>query len=264
MRLVSYTDGFGRVEGDAIVPMGPSLLEYLRFGTARNKRAIPLASVAICAPVPDPPKILGIGLNYRDHADETGQALPEEPILFAKFRNSVVGPGGVIEIPAACHSVDYEAELGVVIGRVCRRVQEVHALDYVAGYTCLNDVSDREPQLGTGQWLRGKAVDTFLPMGPALVTRDEVPDPQFLHIGCKLNGEVVQDSNTSEMAFAVAELIAFISATLTLEPGDIIATGTPPGVGYTRTPPLFLKSGDEVSVDVERVGTLVNRVSLQD
>ena len=264
MRLVSYTGGFGRLDGDTIVPMGRSILEYLRFGRAKEQRPIPRGSVALCAPVPDPPKILGVGLNYRDHAAETGQALPEEPVLFAKFRNSVIGPGAVIEMPAACNSVDYEAELGVVIGRVCRRVREEHALEYVAGYTCLNDVSDRKLQLATSQWLRGKAVDTFLPMGPALVTCDEVPDPQCLHIGCMLNGEVVQDSRTSEMAFSVSELIALISATLTLEPGDIIATGTPPGVGYTRIPPLFLKSGDEVSVDVERVGTLVNRVSRQD
>ena len=187
------------------------------------------------APVPKPGKIVAIGLNYRDHAAESGQPIPEEPILFAKFANSVIGPGEAIQIPRATDRADYEAELGVVIGRTAREVARDDALSVVAGYTCVNDVSARDLQLRVSQWTRGKAIDTFLPMGPWLVTPDEIPDPGHLAIRCVLNGDVMQDSNTDQMIFGVAELVSFISQTITLEPGDVIATGTPPGVGFLAT-----------------------------
>jgi 2-keto-4-pentenoate hydratase/2-oxohepta-3-ene-1,7-dioic acid hydratase in catechol pathway len=260
MRLVSYPGGFGRVDGEAVVPMGPDLVEYLATGRVEDGEPVALSDVVLLAPVPRPGKVVAIGLNYRDHAAESEQPIPEEPILFAKFANSVIGPGEAIRIPPATQSPDYEAELGVVIGRTAREVDRTDALTYVAGYTCANDVSARDLQLRVSQWTRGKAVDTFLPLGPWLVTADEIPDPDRLAIRCLLNGEVMQDSNTDQMIFGVAELVSFISQTMTLEPGDVISTGTPPGVGFLRDPPRLLREGDEVTVELERIGTLTNPV----
>jgi 2,4-didehydro-3-deoxy-L-rhamnonate hydrolase len=260
MKLVGYDHGFGRVEGSAVVPMGVDVVEYLATGRAEAGDPFPLAGLRLEAPIPRPGKVICVGLNYRDHAEETGQAIPEEPVLFAKFANSVVGPGATIDVPAFVEQPDFEAELGVVIGRTAAGVDPSDALDHVAGYTCCNDVSARDLQFRSSQWLLGKAIDGFLPVGPWLVTADEVGDPQTLGIRCLVNGEVVQDSSTKQMVSGVAELVAFISRTITLEPGDLIATGTPPGVGMARTPPRWLRDGDAVTVEIERVGALTNTV----
>jgi len=211
-------------------------------------------------PIERPSKIVCVGLNYRDHAEEQGAELPTAPLLFAKWPSSLVGPGEAIVLPRTSTRVDYEAELGVVIGERVKGVSEENALEAVLGYLCLNDVSARDFQFGDGQWTRGKSPDTFCPVGPRLVPRDEVPDPQALGIRCLLNGEVMQDSTTANMIFSVAEVIAYASATSTLEPGDLIATGTPAGVGVFRKPPRLLHDGDEVTVEIESVGALTNPV----
>ncbi len=264
MRLATFERGsirgFGRVEGDRLVPMGHDLVEYLATGAGAEGPAIPLAEARLLAPVPRPGKVIGVGLNYRDHAAESGQPVPEEPILFPKFANSVIGPGEPIVIPPEVHEPDYEVELGVVIGRTARGVAVADAIAHVAGYTCVNDVSARDLQFRGSQWMRGKAIDTFLPCGPWLVTTDEIPDPQALSIRLLLNGREMQSSSTAQMVFGVAELVAFVSRTMTLEPGDLIATGTPPGVGFARTPPVWLRDGDEVRCEIERVGSLTNPV----
>ena len=179
-----------------------------------------------------------MGRNYAEHAAETGSAVPTQPQLFSKWANAVVGPRSVIELPAITHALDYEAELVVVIGRAACRVSEEHALDHVLGYTCGDDISARDLQFGDTQWTRGKALDTFAPMGPWIVTADEIPDPQTLGIRCLVNGEVRQDDTTAHMLFPVARLIAFITEAITLEPGDVIFSGTPPGVGHARRPPV--------------------------
>jgi 2-keto-4-pentenoate hydratase/2-oxohepta-3-ene-1,7-dioic acid hydratase in catechol pathway len=260
VRLAAFDGGFGRIEDEHLIPMGPDLAAYLETGSSRDGDPVPLDGRALRAPIPRPGKIVCVGLNYRDHAAESGQPTPEEPILFPKFANSVIGPGEAIEVPSLVEQCDYEAELGVVIGRRAKDVTGERALEHVAGYVCLNDVSARDLQFRSTQWMLGKAIDSFLPSGPWLVTPDEVPDPQRLGIRCTLNGDVVQDSSTEQMIFGVAELVAFISRTITLEIGDVIATGTPPGVGMARTPPRWLMDGDEVTVEIERIGALTNRV----
>jgi len=261
MRLMSFDGGFGRVVDDRIVPMGADLVAWLRGEPAQDGPPRPLADVRPLAPVPRPGKIVCVGLNYRDHAAETGKPVPTEPVLFAKFANSVVADGATVEIPPATAEADWEAELGVVIGRTARRVERDEALTYVAGYTCLNDLSARDLQRSGGQWTRGKAIDGFLPMGPWLVTADDVPDPQRLAISCSVDGETVQRSTTAEMVFGVAELISIISQTMTLEPGDLIVTGTPAGVGMSMDPPRFLRPGQEVIVEIERIGRLATRLA---
>jgi 2-keto-4-pentenoate hydratase/2-oxohepta-3-ene-1,7-dioic acid hydratase in catechol pathway len=208
-----------------------------------------------------PGKIIGIGLNYRDHAAETGQALPEFPTVFAKFPNSVTGPSEPIRLPASSAQVDYEGELGVVIGRRSRAVPESEALAVVAGYVIVNDVSARDVQNRTSQWTLGKSFDSFAPIGPFLVTADEIPDPQQLALAVRVNGELVQDSTTANMVFSVAELVCLLSEVTTLEPGDLITTGTPGGVGAARVPPLFLHDGDIVEVAIEGLGMLRNPVT---
>lgn len=207
-----------------------------------------------------PGKIVAIGLNYRDHALEQAVPFPETPLIFAKFSTAVIGPGEAVHRPPFVTQLDYEAELAVVIGRLARRVDVSQALSYVAGYTCMNDVSARDLQFKDGQWVRGKSLDTLAPIGPALVTPDEIPDPGKLPIRCRVNGELRQDSSTSELIFSVPQLIAFCSRMFTLEPGDMIATGTPAGVGVFRKPPRFLQPGDQVEVEIEGVGRLVNPV----
>jgi acylpyruvate hydrolase len=262
VRLVSFEGGFGRVEDGKVVPMGPSLVDWLAFGTQGIATGTPrpLAEVKLLAPVPRPGKIICVGLNYRDHAKETGKAVPTEPILFPKFANSVVGPGAEVLVPPEADEIDYEAELAVVIGRRASRVAAADALDHVAGYTCANDVSSRSLQFLSGQWLLGKAIDTFLPLGPWLVTADEVPDPQALGIRCLVNDELLQDSSTSEMVFGVAELVSYTSRTLTLEPGDLLVTGTPAGVGMAADPPRYLRAGDRMRVEIDGLGELENTV----
>ena len=199
-------------------------------------------------------------LNYKDHAAEGGVPLPEKPVMFAKLTSCVTGPGDPIVLPPDTKEVDYEAELAVVIGRRCSGVPVSEALDYVAGFTCLNDVTARDFQRGDGQWVRAKSQDTFGPLGPYLVTTEDIPDPQMLPIRCLVNGTVLQDSNTDKMIFGVRELIAFISRGITLEPGDVISTGTPHGVGFARKPPIFLKPNDEVSVEIGGIGKHLNPV----
>ena len=199
MRLVTFEGGFGRVEGEVVIPMGPDLVAYLAGEEATDGAPVALASVHLLAPVPRPGKVIGIGLNYRDHAAESGQPIPTAPILFPKFANSVIGEGEAIVIPPETEQPDYEAELGVVIGRTAHRVSQTDALSYVAGYTCVNDVSARDLQFESSQWMLGKAIDTFLPCGPWLVTADEIPDPQALAIRLTLNGEELQSSSTAQM-----------------------------------------------------------------
>lgn len=205
-------------------------------------------------------KIVCVGLNYRDHAREVEMELPERPLLFAKWQSAVIGDGEPIVIPPGVEQVDYEAELAAVVGARVKGVSAENALEAVEGYTCLNDVSARAFQFGDGQWTRGKSIDTFCPIGPRVVPRDEVGDPQSLRIACRVNGETVQDGTTADMIFSVAEIVAFVSATITLEPGDVIATGTPPGVAMGRPDGRYLQPGDTVEVEIERVGTLRNPV----
>ncbi len=216
---------------------------------------------SVTAPVPRPGKIMAVGLNYRDHVAEQGGKVkvPERPMLFAKFPTSVIGDGETVEWdPRLTGAVDLEAELGVVIGRTARRVSEAEALDHVLGYTCINDVTARDLQYGDKQYVRGKSLDTFCPMGPALVTRDEIPDAGALAVRSWRNDELMQDSNTSNLIFDVPFLVSFCSQAFTLEPGDVICTGTPSGVGYFREPPLLMGDGDVMTVEVERIGRLTN------
>ena len=206
-----------------------------------------------------PQKIVCVGLNYRDHAEEQGVELPERPLLFAKWPNTLIAAGEAIRIPSISKNVDYEAELGVVIGRRASHVSVDDALGFVRGYVVANDVSGRDLQFSDGQWVRGKSLDTFLPVGE-LVPASEVPDPQSLPIRAILNGQTMQDSNTSNQIFGVAEVIAFVSQAITLEPGDLIITGTPAGVGAFRTPPVWLEPGDEITIEIDGLGRLTNPV----
>ena len=213
------------------------------------------------APVPRPGKVVAVGLNYRDHVEEQGgrARLPERPMLFAKFPTSVVGDGATVEWdPGLTSEVDLEAELAVVIGRTARRVSEAEALDHVLGYTCVNDVSARDLQMRDKQFVRAKSLDTFCPMGPALVTRDEIRDPGALEVRSFVNDEPMQSSNTSNLIFSVPHLVSFCSQAFTLEPGDVICTGTPSGVGYFRDPKVLLGSGDVMTVEIEGIGRLAN------
>ena len=211
-------------------------------------------------PIARPGKVIAVGLNYRDHAAETGQELPTSPMLFAKWQTCLIGPGEPIVLPTFSEKVDFEAELGVVIGRQGYRVGVDDALGIVAGYICANDVSARDLQRLDKQYTRAKSLDTFGPVGPRLVPAAEIPDPQRLRIRSILNGEVMQDSSTSDMVFSVRELIAFITAGITLEPGDLIVTGTPAGVGLARDPQVFLRPGDTITVAVDGLGELTNPV----
>ena len=271
-------DGHRWMPARELLPGGPAKLEDLlgdnepilrRLQEAATPDRIltqgrPSEGLALLAPVPRPGKIVAIGRNYRAHAEEEGVDPPAGPLIFAKWASSVIGPHEPIRWdPVLTRQVDYEAELAVVIGRTARRVSVDDALAYVFGYTALNDVSARDIQFGDGQWVRGKSLDTFCPLGPALVTADEVGDPQALAISCSVNGERVQDAHTSQMYFGVAEIVSYCSQAFTLEPGDVIATGTPSGVGVFRDPPRFLEDGDVVAVEIERIGRLENRCVLE-
>jgi 2,4-didehydro-3-deoxy-L-rhamnonate hydrolase len=274
LKLITYSTGGGEprvgyVEDDHVTPLGgSSMLEYVEHGRSTDRqpggKAVALGEVRLHAPISRPEKIVAIGLNYEDHAAETGAEIPEKPVVFTKYPNTIVGPGEPIRIPPIAEQIDYEAELAVVIGRTARNVPESEALEYVFGYANANDVSARDLQFSEGgQWTRSKSLDTFMPLGPFIVTRDEVPDPQSLSIRAILNGEVVQDGTTSKMIFSVAELVAFLSTGMTLVPGDVIITGTPPGVGMARDPQLWMKPGDEVSIEIEGLGTLTNPVEAE-
>ncbi len=284
MRLITYRaagggEQLGVAHGDhalastALVPGGPATINALLGDTDRWLEALRLAAgsgrvaadgflvadVELLAPVPRPGKIIAIGRNYADHVTEDGAVPPPSPLIFAKFPSSVVGPGADVRWdPAMTSQVDYEAELAVVIGRRARHVTEQAALEFVLGYTCLNDVSARDLQFGDGQWVRGKSLDTFCPMGPALVTSDELDNPDDLDIACVVNGELLQHDRTSSMFYSVRQLISHCSRAFTLEPGDVIATGTPGGVGIFRNPPRLLGDGDVVAVAIEGIGELVN------
>lgn len=274
MKLVSYSvDGgevrIGHIEDGNVTPLGgSSMLEYIEHGRSAERQpaeeSMPLDRARLHAPIARPPKIVAIGLNYSDHAAETGAPIPEKPVVFTKYANTIIGPGDPIRIPPITEQVDYEAELTVVMGRRARNVSEAEALDYVFGYTNANDVSARDLQFSEGgQWSRSKSLDTFCPTGPYIATTDEVPDPQNLSIRAILNGETVQDGTTAKMIFSVAEIVSFLSSGMTLEPGDIIITGTPPGVGMARDPQLWMKPGDEVSIEIEGLGTLTNPVEAE-
>src|SRR4051812_48629539 len=250
----------------------PRAMTYYRVHAAKLAAGTAIArpgslhargDVELLAPVPRPAKLICIGLNYRDHAAESKMPVPTSPITFSKYVTSVQRPGGPIVLPRTSTQVDYEAELAVVIGRRAKHVTREQAYGCVLGYTNLNDVSARDFQFGDKQWQRGKSCDTFAPMGPAIVTSDEIADPNALRIALRLNGQTMQDSSTEQLIFKVDELVAFLSETVTLEPGDVIATGTPPGVGFARTPPVFLKPGDLVEVEIEGLGVLSNPVSAE-
>jgi len=241
----------------------PALVAAAR--AAANKpggASVPAASAKLHAPVPDPQKIVCVGLNYRDHAAESGMAIPKEPVLFSKFPTALIGHGGPIVVPSVSTKVDYEAELVIVIGKAGRRIPEARALDHVAGYSVGHDVSARDWQLEKDgrQWMVGKTFDTFAPVGPTLVTRDEVPDPHKLGIRLRLNGKTMQDSSTEQMIFSVAQLVSYLSIIFTLEPGDLVFTGTPPGIGHALKPPVYLKPGDVTEVEIDSLGMLKNSV----
>jgi len=225
-----------------------------------NGWLVPSGDAYWFAPVPRPGKVVCIGMNYRDHAREIGLGLPNAPTIFSKFSSCVIAPGEPVVMPAGSAQVDYEAELAVVMGRRATQVAADRAYEYVLGYTAFNDVTARDFQFGDLQWQRGKSCDTFAPIGPSIVTTDEIPDPHTLRITLTLNGTVMQDSNTGRLIFRVPELIEFITRTITLEPGDVIATGTPAGVGFARKPPVFLETGDVMEVGIERIGLLGNPV----
>jgi 2-keto-4-pentenoate hydratase/2-oxohepta-3-ene-1,7-dioic acid hydratase in catechol pathway len=217
-------------------------------------------TVQLLAPVPDPQKVICVGLNYADHARESGVEPPPEPVIFNKFPTAVAAHESTVLLPPESQEVDYEAELVVVIGRRARRVSVADAAQYIGGYCVGNDVSARDWQIGKPgkQWLLGKTFDGFAPFGPALVTPDEIGDPGQLRIQCRVNGQVLQDSTTNQLIFSVPQVVAYVSQVCTLLPGDVIFTGTPPGVGFARTPPIFLKPGDVAEVEIDRVGLLRN------
>jgi 2-keto-4-pentenoate hydratase/2-oxohepta-3-ene-1,7-dioic acid hydratase in catechol pathway len=246
-----------------ILEKGTAALDAVRRAAERpNAVKLALNQVTFLPPVTDPNKILCIGLNYRDHAIEGGKAIPTEPVVFGKFNNTLIAHGQPIVLPPVSKKVDYEAELVVVIGKRGRSIPVDQALTHVAGYTVGHDVSARDWQFRgeEKQWIIGKTFDTFAPTGPVLVTADELRDPHNLRVQLRLNGQTMQDSNTREFIFKVPELIAFLSQVVTLEPGDLIFTGTPPGVGGARKPPVFLKPGDVAEVEIEGIGVLRNAV----
>ena len=244
----------------ALLAAGPGALAQAQraAGAARDEHVVPRDTITLLPPIADPAKIVCIGLNYRDHAAEVGMELPQHVTVFAKWPNTLIGDGAPIVIPAESHRVDYEAELAFVIGTRARHVAEADAYEYVAGYTCLNDVSVRDYQMRTSQWTLGKVFDTHGPCGPFLVTRDEIPDPHALRIRCSIDGETLQDSSTSQLVFGIPRLVAELSAVMTLEPGDIVATGTPAGVGTSRTPKRWIRPGERVRVEIEGIGALEN------
>jgi 2-keto-4-pentenoate hydratase/2-oxohepta-3-ene-1,7-dioic acid hydratase in catechol pathway len=241
----------------------PELLAAARQAAGRSDAVrVPAGEAALHSPVHDPQKIVCVGLNYRDHAIESGMAIPKEPVLFSKFTSALVGHGEQIVAPTSSTKVDYEAELVIVIGRRGRYIPEATAYEHVAGYAVGHDVSARDWQLEKDgkQWMVGKTFDTFAPVGPVLVTRDEVPDVHKLGIRLRLNGKTMQESNTEQMIFSVPQVVAYISTIVTLEPGDLIFTGTPPGIGHALKPPVYLKPGDIAEVEIDGLGTLRNQV----
>jgi 2-keto-4-pentenoate hydratase/2-oxohepta-3-ene-1,7-dioic acid hydratase in catechol pathway len=250
--VLAVSSGLESIESQVTALTETGNLEKYRFDETE---------VMLHAPILRPQKLIGIGLNYSDHAAESNVAVPKTPLLFGMYSNAIIGPGASIVLSPATSQVDYEAELAIVIGSRARNVSPENAVGHVAGYTIVHDVSARDLQFGEKQWLRGKSIDTFAPMGPYLVTRRALRDADGLAIQLVLNGKVMQQSNTSNLIFKVPALISHISQTMTLEPGDVIATGTPAGVGYVRKPPVFLKAGDVVEISIEGIGVLKNNVT---
>src|SRR6202171_3164504 len=281
MKLVTFRRPDGRPEPGVVVEQNvialagagiPDIFAVLaggRQGMAQvenwiyqpsSESVLPLASVTLMAPVPRPPKLICVGLNYRDHAVESKMEIPTVPTIFNKFPSVVIGPDEPIVLPKNSTRPDYEAEMAFVIGKGGRHIPAEKWQEHVFGYTIVNDVSARDFQMATSQWLMGKTFDTFAPMGPYLVSADEIADPHALDISIRINGEVLQNSNTRELIFKIPDLIAYLSSVVTLEPGDVVSTGTPAGVGFARTPPRYLKAGDEMVVRVEGIGELRNPV----
>jgi acylpyruvate hydrolase len=276
--VIELKAAYRAMVNDGQAPFIDDMIDLLKEGPAGLERVAGVVSfaetnlahfvhrldrVTLLPPVLKPGKIVALGRNYAAHAAEGGAEPPKYPMLFFKPASALLGAGGTIVIPPVTEKVDYEGELAVIIGRTCKQVSPEAALDYVAGYTIANDVSARDLQRRTSQFAAGKMLDTFAPLGPALVTRDEVPEPGNLQIRTRLNGHLMQDANTTMMIFDIPFTISYISQIATLEVGDVILTGTPEGVGFAHTPPVFLKEGDVVSVEIEGLGTLTNDVKNQ-
>jgi len=268
MRLVTFqvevgsTPQAGVISGNQVIGLGKDMLSVVAAATntAITGPAYDLAAVKLLAPIPRPPKFICVGMNYRDHAREAGVDIPSIPTIFSKFSNVVIGPGAPIVLPKNSTRPDYEAEFAFVIGPGGRHIPAARAMDHVFGYTIVNDVSARDHQTTTSQWLISKSFDTFAPMGPWIVTRDEIADPHALDLTLEIGGQILQHSNTRELVFGIPALIEYISSVVTLEPGDIVATGTPAGVGFARKPPRYLQPGDEVVIRIQDIGELRNPV----
>ncbi len=279
MRVVTYEDAGkarpGIVKDNIVIDLSAvgfrSVLELIEAGSHGLAKAEklaadtpggaqrPLSDVKLLAPIPRPGKLICVGLNYLDHAKETGAEIPKVPTIFNKFNTAVIGPGESIILPKVSKAPDFEAEFAFVIGRGGRHISKENWKNHVFGYTLVNDVSARDYQRATTQWLMGKTFDTFAPMGPWIVTADEIADPHDLDIELEIDGEILQDSNTRELIFKVPDLIAFLSSVFTLEPGDVVSTGTPSGVGFARKPPRYLRAGEEITVRISGIGELKNR-----
>jgi 2-keto-4-pentenoate hydratase/2-oxohepta-3-ene-1,7-dioic acid hydratase in catechol pathway len=272
MKLVTFSNGsstpkVGIVENNQVLPLDG--FRDMCAAIAAGKSAIasapkgsplPVSTVKLHAPIPRPPKVICIGLNYRDHAIESNMPIPTTPVVFSKFSNTVIAPDEKVVLPKNSEKPDFEAELAFVLGKPGRHIPKEKAMEHVFGYTIVNDVSARDFQLQTSQWLVGKTFPTFCPMGPWIVTADEIKDPHSLRIGLRIDGETVQDSNTKELIFGIPELVSHLSGIVDFEPGDIVSTGTPPGVGMGRKPPRWLKAGETMTVFIEGIGELTNPV----
>ena len=249
---------------EQLILAGNSILAEIKNKLAQSKEFISYKDEELDAPLRKPGKIVAIGLNYIDHASESKMELPKHPLVFTKFNSSITGPFDPIIISSSLtEKVDYEVELAVVIGKKAKNVSKESALDYVFGYTIINDVSARDIQFTDGQWVRGKSLDTFCPMGPFIVTADEITDPQNLMLTCTVNNNLLQNASTKDMIFSVADLISILSKSFTYEPGDIISTGTPSGVGFIRKPPVYLQNDDVMITEIQHIGKLINRVKIK-
>lgn len=274
MRIAQYYDEnkkvrLGVIKGNRLQPLDfqGDMIDFIRSESSHELSAspLPLDAIQLAPAVIRPSKIIAIGLNYLDHIQESRGEAPKRPILFAKLPNSITGHGSPISWRSEITSkVDFEAELTVVMGKTVYRCPEEEAMDTIFGYTCGNDVSARDLQFGDSQWLRGKSLDTFCPIGPWIVTADEIPDPHSLRIASRLNGEIMQEGNTGSMIFKIPRLISFISRHFTLLPGDLILTGTPSGVGAFRNPPVYMEDGDEIMIEIEKIGGLINTCLVQE